>query len=798
MNFILKITKIIILISISFNAFSDEIQIDSTNMDIVNNGNSIIANNAEVRIPAERMKILSKKANYEKITDILTFQEDVILIDEKNEIIIEGNLIKYEKNKNLIYSEGKTELKIENEYKVNSSNIYYDRTSSIIYSSKETLIEDKDNNFYILKDGFEFEIVNEIIKSKKSIIIDKNNNKYVFENLLLNLNINEIAGKELKVQFEKSYFGNKNNDPQLKGRSSYSNEDELKVYKAVFSTCNIENKNCRGWELNSDEFKHDKVKKIFEYKNSWLKIFDYKIFFTPYFNHPDPSVKRKSGFLAPSYSTSESLGIAFNIPYFKVLSKDKDITFNPRYYADKSFLLQNEFRQALKNSEVLSDFSFLIGDAGTKGHFFYNQIGKINENLNFELNLQSVEGDNYLKNHKLLETSSLLNDDNLLVSNLDLDWTFEDSSLNTSLRIFEDLSRNYNDRYQYVFPDFNFIRNIKIPDNYNGKFTFNSYGYNKHYDTNTMETVITNDFLFSSNQYINTKGLLYNYNIFLKNPSSYASNSSNFRENGNYDLYGTLKLDGSMPLSKQLDNYTHFLKPIASFRYSPNGNKDITSKDILLNYDNVFSLNRIGVSDQVEGGDALSMGLEFKRTNIDGSDIIDFKIANVLKSKENIKLPTKSKLNKTRSDLFGSIGYNLNNNLKIGYDFSYDRDLDHSNLNGLNVDFNLNNIFTNFYYYSTDNDLGLSETISNSTIINFNDENSLEFNTTKDLIDDFTEYYNLMYSYVTDCLSINLNYNKSFYRDGNLEPNESLSFLIKIIPFTELGVPNLQNFINKK
>ncbi len=797
MNFILKITKIIILISISFNAFSDEIQIDSTNMDIVNNGNSIIANNAEVRIPAERMKILSKKANYEKITDILTFQEDVILIDEKNEIIIEGNLIKYEKNKNLIYSEGKTELKIENEYKVNSNNIYYDRTSSIIYSSKETLIEDGDNNFYILKDGFEFEIVNEIIKSKKSIIIDKNNNKYVFENLLLNLKINEIAGKELEVQFEKSYFGNKNNDPQLKGRSSYSNEDELKVYKAVFSTCNIENKNCRGWELNSDEFKHDKVKKIFEYKNSWLKIFDYKIFFTPYFNHPDPSVKRKSGFLAPSYSTSESLGIAFNIPYFKVLSKDKDITFNPRYYADKSFLLQNEFRQALKNSEVLSDFSFLIGDAGTKGHFFYNQIGKINENLNFELNLQSVEGDNYLKNHKLLETSSLLNDDNLLVSNLDLDWTFEDSSLNTSLRIFEDLSRNYNDRYQYVFPDFNFIRNIKIPDNYNGKFIFNSYGYNKHYDTNTMETVITNDFLFSSNQYINTKGLLYNYNIFLKNPSSYASNSSNFRENGNYDLYGTLKLDGSMPLSKQLDNYTHFLKPIASFRYSPNGNKDITSKDILLNYDNVFSLNRIGVSDQVEGGDALSMGLEFKRTNINGFDIIDFKIANVFKSKENIKLPTKSKLNQTRSDIFGSLKYNLSNNLKIGYDFSYDRDLDHSNLDGLYVDINLNNIFTDFYYYTTDNDLGENETISNNTVIKINDESSLKFNTTKDLIDDFTEYYDLMYSYITDCISINFNYNKSFYRDGNLKPNESLSFLIKIIPFTELGVPNIGKLINK-
>ena len=797
MNYINKLVKIIILISFCFNALSDEVQIQSTDMDIKNDGNFIIANNAEITVPLEKIKILSKIANYEKTTNLLTFKENVIFNDKKNEIIIEGNLIKYEKDKDLIYSEGKTKLKIENEYKINSSNIYYDRSSSTIYSSGETLIEDNDNNFYILKKGFKFEIVNEIIKSKKSIIIDKNNNKYVFENLILNLKINEIAGKELKVQFEKSYFGNKDNDPQLKGRSSYSNKDELKVYKAVFSTCNIENKNCRGWELNSGEFKHDKVKKIFEYKNTWLKIFDYKVFFTPYFNHPDPSVKRKSGFLTPSYSTSESLGVAFNIPYFKVLSKDKDITFNPRLYADKSFLLQNEYRQVLKNSEILSDFSFLIGDAGTKGHFFYNQIGKINENLNFELNLQSVEGDNYLKKHKLIETSNLINDDNLLVSNLDLDWTFTDSSLNTSLRVFEDLSRNYNDRYQYVFPDFNFIKNIKIPDNYNGKFTFNSYGYNKHYDTNTYEAVITNDFLFSSNQYINTKGFVYNYNIFLKNPSSYASNSSKFRENENYDLYGTLKLDGSMPLSKQVDNYTHFLKPIASLRYSPNGNKDITSKDLLLNYNNVFSLNRIGVSDQVEGGDALSMGLEFKRTNIDGSDIIDFKIANVLKSKENIKLPTKSKLNQTRSDIFGSLKYNLSNNLKIGYDFSYDRDLDHSNLDGLYVDINLNNIFTDFYYYTTDNDLGENETISNNTIININDESSLKFNTTKDLIDDFTEYYDLMYSYITDCISINFNYNKSFYRDGNLKPNESLSFLIKIIPFTELGVPNLGKLINK-
>ncbi len=795
MKNLIPIILIFILTSLSYHAYSDEVQIESKDINIINDGNTVLAKEAQIIIPKENMKILSDLANYEKISDIVTFTKNVFFNDKKNNVIIEGDFVKYERKKDLIYSDGKTNLNIENKYKVETNNVFYDRTSNIIYSQEETLIEDNKNNFYILKNGFKFEFFKEIIKSKKSIIIDKNNNKYIFENLLIDLKTNEIAGKELKVEFEKSYFGNKNNEPLLRGRSSYSNEDELKVYKAVFSTCNIKNKKCRGWELNSDEFKHDKNKKIFEYKNSWLEIFNYKVFFTPYFNHPDPSVKRKSGFLAPSYSSSESLGVSFSIPYFKVLSIDKDITFNPRYYADKSFLLQNEYRQALKNSNVLSDFSFLIGDAGTKGHFFYNQIGNIKNDLDFELNLQAVEGDNYLKNHKLTETSRLINDDNLLISNLDLDWKFTDASLNTSLKIFEDLSRNNNDRYQYIFPDFNFSKNIKIPESYNGKFNFNSYGYNKHYDTNTMESVITNDFLFSSNQIVSSKGISSSYNVFLKNPTSYASNSSNFEENENYDLYGTIKFDGSLPLKKKMDDAIHFLKPIASFRYSPNGNSDISSKSVLLNYNNVFSLNRIGVSDQVEGGESLSLGLEFKRTDLAGSDILDFKIANVIKPKENINLPSKSKLNKTRSDLFGTVKYNFTDNLKIGYDFSYDRDLKHSNLDGLYLDVNLNNVYTDFYYYTTDNDLGRSETISNNTVINLNNENTLKFNTTKDLIDDFTEYYNLIYSYQSDCLSIDFNYNKSFYRDGNLEPNESLSFLIKIIPFTELGVPNLGRLI---
>ena len=178
---------------------------------------------------------------------------------------------------------------------VYTSDVYFDRGKLKIYGNKSTKIRDNNNNVYKLIDGFVFDINKELIKSKKSTITDNKDNIYKFENLVVNLKTKEIAGNELKVEFNKNYFGNENNDPILKGRSSFSNDNELKVYKAVFSTCNTNKKKCRGWELSTDEFTHNKTRKIFEYRNSWLKIFDFKLFFLPYFNHPS-TVKRKLDF----------------------------------------------------------------------------------------------------------------------------------------------------------------------------------------------------------------------------------------------------------------------------------------------------------------------------------------------------------------------------------------------------------------------------------------------------------------------------------------------------------------------
>ena len=797
----MKIKHLIFLIflinSFVSNALSNDVEFEAKDLKIIGDGNKIVAYNSKTIVPSDETQIKSEKVEYDKQTKILKFYKNVVFNDLKNNIEIKSNEIIYKRDINLIFSSGDTEINIKNKYDIKSKDIYLNRNQNQIYGNNQTVVKDSEKNTYILEEKFNLDLVNDLIKSNKSTIIDNQKNKYFFEDLVINTRDNEIAGKELKVEFENSYFGNSENDPLLKGKSAYSDEKELKIYKAVFSTCNTSGKKCRGWEVNSKEFKHDKSKKIFEYKNSWLKLFDFKLFYLPYFNHPDPSVKRKSGFLTPSYKSSENLGTSINFPYFKVLGEDKDITFSPRYYADKSFLLQNEYRQALENSNILSDFSFLVGETGTKAHLFYNIGGNFDNSTSYELNLQSVKGDNYLKNHKLKETSNLIDDENLLISNFDVKWDFKDSKFDTSFKVYEDLSIGNTDRYQYIFPEYNFSKNIKVPDSYNGVFNFITNGYNKNYSTNINESVLINNFHFKSNDVINKRGIVTNYDLLLKNSNSYSENSNSFKENGNYQLFETIKIENNFPLIKKDRNVTYYLKPKTSFRFSPNGNSDLSEKDLVIDYNNAFSLNRISTNSQVEGGAALSIGLEFQKNDNIKGNLIDFRIGNILKPNKDFKLPTKSKLDQTRSDVFGDLKVRLTDNVNLGYAFSYDRDLDFSNLDSLLLNIGVNNFVTKFDYYTENHDFGDKENVKNITSYNFNDENSILFSTSRDLKNDFTEYYNLTYEYVTDCISVNFNFNKSFYSDGNLEPDNTLSFLIKIIPFTELGVPNIGDMISK-
>ena len=787
MNYKILFHIFFIFILLQKSSVTDEIKIDSSKIKVLEEGNIISALNVKADIPNKNIEIEGDEAIYDKKNSQLTIINNVKFFDRLKNVYIEGKKVIYNQVTDIVQTFGETYINIENKYEVNSHDLFYERKSQQIYSNKDTIIKDNKQNVFNLENNFVFDVKKEIVSSDKTNIIDNNNNEYSFEMAKINLKKNEIVGKELEINFMDSYFGNPNNQPVLKGKGSTSDDNKTKIYKAAFTTCNTENKECPGWEIQTEEFTHDKKKKVFEYKNSWLKLFDKKIFYFPFFSHPDPSVKRKSGFLTPVYGSSSEIGSWVNIPYFKVINEEKDLTFNPRIYADDKFILQSEYRQAFENSNLISDFSFNNDGKNSNTHLFAKIDGDMNSTTKFNFKYQDVSNDDYLKIHNLSSSTYLIENESLLTTQLDIAKNIdENTNLDTSFTVFEDLSKKDSDRFQYVLPNFTYTKNLTIPENYNGNFKFKSNGFQKQYDTNKYESLLINDFLFESDSIISNSGFLSNYDLLVKNFNSYTENSSGYKEKDDYEVFGSVLLKTSYPLKKVGEYYQDYLKPIMALRYSPNNTKNISNNDVRLDFNNIFSHNRIGTNEIVEGGKSVSLGLEYEKRDIKEKKIIGFNIANSISDKKNENLPIKSKLNDTRTDFVGNLFYSPNEILSFDYNFSYDKNFDGSNYDSISTVINVNNFITEFNFLSEDGNIGNNEIVSNSTTYKLNSENSFQFNTSKDLKNDFTEYYNLIYTYKTDCLIASAEFGKKFYRDGSLVPDKSLLFTIKFIPFVEL------------
>ena len=784
-------TLVIFLIFYPISLKADTIIFDSKNIQIEEEGNLIYSAEGMAKIPNQNIVIEGERYIYNKTKTELIVIGNVKFFDNLNNVYIESEKAIYNQLANIIFTKGKTDIYFENKYEMKSENILYNRNSNIILSELYTRVYDDIDNIYNFLEGFVFDTYKEVISSKKTNIIDNENNSYTFENVKINLITKNLAGKEVNVEFRDNFFGIENNDPLLKGRSATSDENKTIINKTVFSTCNTEKKKCRGWELQSEQFIHNKIEQLFEYKNSWLKIFDQRVFFMPYFNHPDPSVKRKSGFLTPVYSSSDTLGRSINIPYFYVISDAEDMTLNPRIYSDNDFILHSEYRQKFKNSNLIADFSFNQDEKNTNTHAIVELSGQFNPTTSYSLEFQNTSNDNYLKIHdfqNVVETNPLVSNINpsVLSSFFKINKVFdEDTRLDTSVRMYEDATvSNDSDRYQYIFPDFSFDKKIELDESYHGTFDFVSSGHQKVSNTNIYEARVNNNFNFRSFDFFTREGLLSNYRLALNN-SNFYTESPTVEKHNDHNLFGTLLLETSYPLKKKFSNSTNYLKPIAQFKFSPTNTGDSSDENIRLDYDNLFAINRIRTA-AVEEGRSFTLGLEFEKQNLKNEKILSFNVGNVIKDKKNSSMPSLSKLDQTRSDIVGEFAYHFNEYNKIEYDFSFDRDLDFSNYDAIIAKFGNNKIVTSFNYVTENHDIGNSETLSNKTNININNEHSIKFETTKNLVDDFTQFYDLSYKYETDCLLATLQYRKKFFRDGDLIPDESLHFLVKFIPFTSI------------
>jgi LPS-assembly protein len=121
--------------------------------------------------------------------------------------------------------------------------------------------------------------------------------------------------------------------------------------RAVYSPCPL----CPNsdapplWQLNARRVTHDQETHDITYRDAFFELYGVPVFYTPYFTHPDPTVERRSGFLAPNFGNDSILGLSVQPIYFFALAPNYDATLAPIFYTQENPVLAGEYRHLVES-----------------------------------------------------------------------------------------------------------------------------------------------------------------------------------------------------------------------------------------------------------------------------------------------------------------------------------------------------------------------------------------------------------------------------------------------------------------
>ena len=746
----------------------------------------------------DNTEITANNFEYNKLKNILIADKNVRVENKIRDYIINSEFATYLMNEEKIYTKGNTSSLIQSKYNIVSKDMSFFKIPMKLTSDENTTIKDKFNLYNLKK--FVYFINSEELRGE-NIIVKSNfkspkSDEFYFSSANINLNTQDFIAKDTKINIHKNIFDNKENDPRLYGVSSAKRGNITTVNNGIFTPCK-KNETCPPWSIKAKKIQHNRNTKQLIYDNAILKLYDIPVLYTPKFYHPDPTVRRLSGFLRPQINTSDELGDSIHVPYFHVISSTKDITFRPTIFDSDIKMLQNEYRQENENSSFIADFGLTTGYKPTyaenkksMSHFFSRffsdlKLKKFNTSDLF-VSIEKVSNDTYLKvfDTNLLENNLKPANSKNLTSEVKLTLDNDDFGFKTGMKTYEKLGADNSDRYQYILPYYDFTKYFES-EFYKGELSFDSSGNNNLYDTNVLESDIHNNLSYASNKMISRLGIVNSFNIYFKNTNIIGKNSSSYKSSPDIELWNINEFTAELPLRKISKNFNNFLTPKISLRLNPTDMKDHSSSSRGVGLSNIFSINRLGINDSFEEGKSLTTGLTYKKERLDDiNKHFEFQIATVFRDKEENFIPKSTSLNKKNSALFGAFQSKLSDNVVLDYDFRIDNNYDKFEYNGLSANFIFKNLDTTFLFVEENGDVGDANFLSNSTKYEFNDNNIISFNTRRNRKLNFTEYYDLLYEYKNDCLIASVKYKKKFYSDRDLKPSENLLFSITFYPFT--------------
>lgn len=370
------------------------------------------------------------------------------------------------------------------------------------------------------------------------------------------------------------------------------------------------------WQIKAMRVIHDQEEREVTYRNAWLELFGVPIAYTPWLTHPDPTVERRSGFLAPTYGGTQDLGVTVTVPYYYTFSPSHDLTVAPMFTSDEGIVLGGEHR--------------IVGERGalvSEGSITQDSEGRVRNHINAEA--QYIISETWRTGADVALTS----DDTYLRR-----YGFESPAFLTTRGYLQGFSRrSYATVESYYFQnltDENGLVQTEDPPVVAPLaewYLVTAPGPYGQYQTGVLSTAVLQREDGASSRrlsadwgwhlpYVSPNGAVYRLDASLRGdvyhvsdvPRAQASSFTGFTGR----VVPEVALTWSLPMERSHPTFHEIIEPIVMGVVSPRGQnpEKIPNEDSLdFEFDdtNLFSTNRFAGWDRIEGGARVNYGLRW-------------------------------------------------------------------------------------------------------------------------------------------------------------------------------------------
>ena len=180
---------------------------------------------------------------------------------------------------------------------------------------------------------------------------------------------------------------------------------------AVYTTCNL----CQTdptrpplWQLRAYTARQDLENHKIEYEDATLDLFGVPVGYLPYFSHADPSVRRASGFLVPTFGQSTHIGQFLSVPYYWAIDEQQDMTIEPEITTGSGEQISAQYRRRFNNGTMEADGAFAIDQGKPNAYIFTKGIFSYDDTYRYGFNINRASSSTYLRDFKVQNYSSVL------------------------------------------------------------------------------------------------------------------------------------------------------------------------------------------------------------------------------------------------------------------------------------------------------------------------------------------------------------------------------------------------------